>query len=440
MRHVFRWASLRVVVASAAIAVAAPAALVSSASAAPEDPADYGRGASATLARGLAFDTCTAPSLGAMRAWRSSPYDTVNIYFGGYNRACQQPQLSRSWVRSVDRMGFGILPTYLSAQPRCQIGNKPITYTSSTAGAKGRSDARDAAAQARRLALAKGSALYADVEHFDVRDADCRRAVQRYLTVWTRTLHDNGYLAGAYLHLYSGLPAARDVYNAARHTRLDAVWAARWDGRATLAGWDGIPNRMWSANQRVKQYRGDHYERHGGVSINIDSNVISAPVATVARSARTTDVSLAVRSQPSTKARKLRTLTPRARVWATCRVPGEAVQGSRTWLRLRDGGFVTSAYVEGPGSGQRPRLDSCRLGFQTSREKGVLVRRGPTTDSQAVGQLDLGAMAWVRCQQKASDGSGGFWHNIGTRRWVSSAFVATGSAGYSADIPRCVPR
>jgi hypothetical protein len=399
--------------------------------AAPEDDTSYAPGGSATLARDLAFDTCTAPTLASMRAWRASPYDTVNIYFGGFNRACQQPELTRRWVRKVDRLGFGLLPTYLSAQPYCQMGNKPVTYTRRSAAAKGRNDARDAARQAQGLGLERGSALYADVEHFDAANRDCRRAVQRYLTAWTRTLHNKGFLAGAYLHLYSGLPAARDMYRSARSARVDAVWAARWDLKPTLRNWDGIPNRMWSQNQRVKQYRGGHVERHGGVSINIDSNAIAAPVATVARVGRTT-ADLRVRRQPTTQARSTRSISDGQRVAATCRVSGERVAGSRTWLRLRAGGYVSRPYVKRLGPGGVP---ACRLGYQVSARGGLAVRTGPTTDSRAVGSLPRGAMAWVRCQTRVD---GEIWDRIGRRQWVSDAYVETGRRGFAPSAPRCI--
>lgn len=424
--------------------LATPAAAGLTAQAAPDTPIDYPAGATNRLAHGLAFDTCTAPSLAAMRAWRASPYRTVNIYFGGYNRACQQPELSKKWVRTVNRMGFGILPTYLSAQPRCQIGNKPITYTRTTATAKGTSDARDAISQARRLGLEPGSALYADVEHFDPSRTKCRQGVQRYLHAWTATLHQAGYLAGAYLHLYSGMPAAKDVYTSVQHARVDAVWAARWDGHATVKGWDGIPNRFWPNTQRIKQYRGDHYETHGGVSINIDSNKIKAPVASVSRLYRTTAQSASVvRAQPSTGSKRIGTVAAGKRVRIVCQAIGERVGGDRVWNKLTNGGYVSDHQVRTPATkGRSATTPLCRLGFQTkTSKKGPVLRTAPSRNAAVVRRLQPGSMAWVRCQRADMDAPGQrVWNQIGKKRWVNDNAVTNGSGRYHSSVPRCIPK
>jgi hypothetical protein len=61
----------------------------------------YPAGATATRYAGLAFDTCTAPSLTAIRAWGASPYRAVGVYIGGANRPedhrdrCDHPGDSR---------------------------------------------------------------------------------------------------------------------------------------------------------------------------------------------------------------------------------------------------------------------------------------------------------------------------------------------------------
>ena len=61
----------------------------------PATPGTYPAASSATRVQGRFFDTCTAPSLAALAAWRgTSPYTGVNIYFGGRNRGCAQPNLT----------------------------------------------------------------------------------------------------------------------------------------------------------------------------------------------------------------------------------------------------------------------------------------------------------------------------------------------------------
>lgn len=60
---------------------------------------------------GRAFDTCAAPSLAAMRAWRTNNfYGAAAVYIGGRNRGCTQPNLTASWVKSVSAQGWKLIP------------------------------------------------------------------------------------------------------------------------------------------------------------------------------------------------------------------------------------------------------------------------------------------------------------------------------------------
>ncbi len=60
---------------------------------------------------GRAFDACTAPSLTAMKAWKSDAYyGGVAVYVGGKNRGCAQPNLTKSWVKSLDTLGWRVIP------------------------------------------------------------------------------------------------------------------------------------------------------------------------------------------------------------------------------------------------------------------------------------------------------------------------------------------
>jgi hypothetical protein len=127
------------------------------------------------------MDTCTAPPLAALTAWRgTSPYTGVNIYFGGRNRGCAQPELTTAWVRSAAAAGWSLVPTYFGDQPFCVFGSKPYRFTATGAAARGSADGTDAAARARSLGVLAGSALYADVEHYDRTNASCVAAVRTY--------------------------------------------------------------------------------------------------------------------------------------------------------------------------------------------------------------------------------------------------------------------
>ena len=322
--------------------------LVVPAAAEPDTPVVYPSGSSGTRASRLAFDTCTAPSLSALAAWKgSSPYKAVNIYFGGNNRGCAQPNLTKAWVSGATAAGWRLLPTYFGYQPSCMLGSKPNRYTASNATTRGTSDATDAVTRAKALGLLPGSALYADVEHYRRTNTSCRTAVRRYVSAWTKTLHRSGYLSGVYVHQNSGLRDLSDSYNWSSYARPDAVWMARWDGSKALTGWPTAPNSHWAVWQRAKQYRGDHDETWGGVTINIDSDVLRAPVATVARTYRvTSSTALNARTGPGTSYAKKGSPLPRgALATVECQKAGSKVGTTRVWNRLRDGRWVSDYYV-----------------------------------------------------------------------------------------------
>ncbi|MGH9250059.1 MAG: glycoside hydrolase domain-containing protein, partial [Acidimicrobiales bacterium] len=307
-------------------AVALMAGLATPSAAEPATPVVYPSASSATYASGLGFDTCAAPSVAAMSAWRTSPYRTVNIYFGGTNRGCAQPNLTAAWVRDVSAMGWRLLPTYMGVQPSCMFGTKIHRYTASNAAAAGAANGADAVAKATALGLRPGSALYADVEHYDRTDASCVTAVRRYVSAWTKTLHAAGYLAGVYVHQNSGLPDLSAVYGSTTYARPDAVWMARWDGNTTLTGWPTAPNSQWAYRQRAKQYRGDHNETWGGVTLNIDSDSLNAPMATVPGTFRvTSSTNLNARSGPSTAYGVVGTHAPGSALAVVCQTAGSKV-------------------------------------------------------------------------------------------------------------------
>src|SRR5437867_2073169 len=82
---VFRWSRVwRPALAGAAVAAMA-VAVAGTAAAEPATTVSYPARASATGYTGLAFDTCSAPSLAAMQAWGGSPYHAIGVYVGGQN-------------------------------------------------------------------------------------------------------------------------------------------------------------------------------------------------------------------------------------------------------------------------------------------------------------------------------------------------------------------
>jgi uncharacterized protein YraI len=412
------------------------------ASADPATPATYPTASSATRVSRQFFDTCTAPSLAALAAWRgTSPYTGVNIYFGGRNRACGQPNLTAGWVRSATAAGWSLVPTYVGDQPPCILGAKTFRFTATSAATRGAADGADAVKLAKALGLLPGSALYADVEHYDRSVASCVSAVRTYVSEWTRALHRNGYLAGVYAHQDSGVRDLAASYLSTSLARPDAVWMARWDELPRVTGWLTAGNTLWAEWQRAKQFRGDHNERWGGVTMNIDSDIIRGPVATVARSYRvTTTTPLNVRGGPTATSSLLGTLQPGSSVAVLCQARGQLVGTTRVWDRISTGGYVSDRYLSTPSSTTfSATLPRCEYPGQVTTTQ-VNTRSGPgTTFTNLNKPLYAGGLAYVSCQKPGSlVGTTRVWNQLGDGRWVSDFYVANRSnTTYSAPVPRC---
>jgi uncharacterized protein YraI len=416
------------------------------ASAEPATPVIYPSSASSTRttsATAMGFDTCTAPSLAALGAWRASPYRTVNIYFGGANRGCTQPNLTPAWVREVAQMPWRLLPTYMGFQPFCTLSSKIHKYTLSSAASVGASNGRDAVILAAALGLRPGSALYADVEHYDRTASGCITAVRRYVSAWTKTLHDNGYLAGVYVHQDSGLRDLSTVYTSTTYARPDAVWMARWDNNPSLTNWPTAPNTQWSFHQRAKQYRGDHTETWGGVTLNIDSDSLDAPVATVALpyQVRSTTTTLMARSGPSASYPVVATYPTGATISVVCQVTGQRIGTTAVWDRLSTGTWVPDYHVSTPSkTTYSAPLQRCSYPGQVTSSTPLNTRTGPGASYPMSGSpLQPGALAWVMCQKAGSTvGTTSVWNRMTDGRWVTDYYVSNRSnTTYSAPVPRC---
>jgi hypothetical protein len=105
--------------------------------------------------------------------------------------------------------------------------------------------------------------------------------------------------------------------------RLISLWIARWDGSSSLTGWSGISNSQSAVHQRGKQYRGDHDETYGGVTLNIDNDRFDAPVATVSYAYQVmSSTSLNARTGPSTSYPVVKSYLPGATVRGVRQAPG----------------------------------------------------------------------------------------------------------------------
>jgi Domain of unknown function (DUF1906) len=227
-------------------------------------PAVVGLPAGVTNDRGLGFDSCTAPSVGYMSAWRRrSPYRAVGIYIGGADRACAQANLTARWVRREAAAGWRFIPMYVG--PQASFGQLRAPRR------QGAAAAADAVVQARRLGFGKWTPLYDDMEAYPPRDTG---AALRFLSAWTRTLHSLGYRSGVYSSSDSGIEALAHEYSNSKYAMPDVIYDALWNGRTNTS--DRVFRAgEWADHQRLHQYRGNVTQTFGGDTINIDQDYLN---------------------------------------------------------------------------------------------------------------------------------------------------------------------
>ena len=427
-------AAAGILVSAGLLGVAVPAA------AEPATTVSYPSNASATRFNGYAFDACTAPSASTMKAWTASPYDGVGVYVGGVNRSCAQPNLTSAWASTVSTQGWRLIPIYVGHQAPCTGRLNSVKFTPASAAADGTADATDAVGKAKALGMLPGSAIYGDMENYTTTDAGCQTAVLTFISAWTKELHRQGYLSGIYANLSLGATQLSDAYSSSSYARPDALWIARWDSNSALTGWSGIPDSQWSNHQRGKQYRGDHNETYGGVTINIDNDRFDAPVATLGYSYRVTSATdLNGRSGPKTSASVVKTYAPGTTLKVVCQTPGSTVGSTAVWNKLSDGNYVSDYYVSTPSqTTYSAPLPRCTYPYQVT--SSILNERtGPGSSYAIARTLSNGALAWIYCQRSGpAVNSTTVWDRLDDTYYVSDYYVATPSkTSYSAPIPRC---
>ncbi|MEU9089260.1 glycoside hydrolase domain-containing protein [Streptomyces sp. NPDC048428] len=228
---------------------------------------------------GRAFDACTAPSLNAMKAWHTGYYGAAAVYIGGKNRGCAQPNLTKSWAKSVNATGWKLIPLYVGAQPPCQKSANKERFTSSTAASVGASNAKDAIAKASALGMKAGSPVYLDMEPYAITDKACNDAVLTYVRSFTRTLRNATYRGGFYGFSSS---SAKAIATATNKTDLPGnLWYALWDKKnTTTTDWPWKPTQFTN-HSRAHQYMVNSKETRGGYTITVDRDAWDAPVAII---------------------------------------------------------------------------------------------------------------------------------------------------------------
>lgn len=228
--------------------------------------------------QGQGFDACTAPSTTSMQKWWSgTPWSWIGVYIGGNSRACSQPNLTSSWFNTTYAQGWRYELLWVGPQAPCT--SFPHRFSSDTATAYQQGKAEAVSAYNALKALGFGTALNTpvtyDMEAFS-NSASCRAAVKSFMQGWVDQLAVApaqvsgvyGSACGTYLSDYATM---------ARPPRF--INAADWDLDHSTWHLSCINAGYWVSNQRFKQFRGDHNETWGGVTINIDSNCANGPTA-----------------------------------------------------------------------------------------------------------------------------------------------------------------
>jgi hypothetical protein len=235
--------------------------------------------AATTVSQGAmpGFDTCTAPSLQAMQAWRSR-FSATGIYIGGEEMACDYGNLSAAWIKAAEAMGWSLLPVYVGPQAPCNTFDGKVD--AKHAAAQGRDVAQNAVADAQTFGLGKGTPIYYDMEAYNATKASCVTAVLTFLDAWTRQLNADGYLSGVYSSAGSGITDLGTETTVAGHPLAEpqSLWFALWDNADNLNGEPYLSGSAWPPSHRSKQYAGSHWVKIHGYGLDVDSDLVDSAV------------------------------------------------------------------------------------------------------------------------------------------------------------------
>ncbi|HEY5902840.1 MAG TPA: glycoside hydrolase domain-containing protein, partial [Anaerolineales bacterium] len=237
---------------------------------------------------GHGFDTCQIPALTQMQTWwNRSPYSAVNLYIGGSARACSNAALSASFLSSLHSQGWRFIPTWVGPQAACSGFSSRMSWDPVTAYNQGVTEANRALNTALNLGLTapdkSGTVIYYDLEAYKVSDSTCRAAANAFISGWVGRMQEKGNLGAVY---GASCGSAPTDWNKIANVP-DALWVANWYGNAgevsfdrTATVWGNycLSDSLWSNHQRLRQYAGAHDETWGGLTLNIDSNVLDGPV------------------------------------------------------------------------------------------------------------------------------------------------------------------
>jgi hypothetical protein len=228
------------------------------------------------------FDTCVDPSEPAMNAWwPNTPWWWIGVYIGGSEMACSQPNLSAQWLDDQARTGWRFAFIWVGPQAPCTGFSSTFSSDPATAYQQGRSEGFAAFNALVNLGVGGGAAgtpLVYDLEAFDPSCQNGLAAAAAFVQGWVDQLHvDPPQLAG----VYGSTCASSLATYAGGHPFPDFIWGASWDGDQRTSAMPCVDPANWASSyaQRLKQYVGGHDETWNGVTLGIDTDCATGPVA-----------------------------------------------------------------------------------------------------------------------------------------------------------------
>ncbi len=235
------------------------------------------------LYKGFGLDTCEAPAVSSLRAWNSTRYRAIGVYFAGHGRACpKQHNLSPQWFQGAKAAGWRVLPVYLGSQAPCVKNKHKRRYAlKGDPDQQGVMEARVAVQRAEYYGIMPRSPIYLDVEAYGLTNQSCKDVTLRFIRSWSREVSRFGYIAGFYSSANSGVRHLASARAKGLTDLPSVMWFARWHVPPSVYGEKWLPEKAWHPNRRIHQYAGHVLETHGGRKLRIDRNWVDAPVAVI---------------------------------------------------------------------------------------------------------------------------------------------------------------
>lgn len=227
------------------------------------------------------FDSCQDPTAGQMQAfWNGTPYWWLGTYIGGGLMACSQPNLSASWLNTVNAQGWGFEFIWVGPQPPCTGYRLRFSSDPATAYQQGKNEAVSAWTMlTNTLGVTNGATSTALVYDLESAPSSCQAATNSFISGWIYQLHlppaqvvgVYGSVCGSSLNKLASLSPPPDF-----------IWGAWYNGNPSTSNLDGggcgVNNGYWVNHQRLKQYTNTHNETWNGVTLSVDNDCANGPV------------------------------------------------------------------------------------------------------------------------------------------------------------------